>query len=75
MKREQYWIDLICPKYNLSPTAGSTLGISLSVEARAKLRAAHLGKTHSLETRQLMSETRRGSNNSMFVFLNRCNSF
>ncbi|GET56636.1 GIY-YIG endonuclease [Rhizophagus irregularis DAOM 181602=DAOM 197198] len=49
-----------------NPTAGSTLGISLSVEARAKLRAAHLGKTHSLETRQLMSETRRGSNNSMF---------
>jgi len=66
LKREQYWIDLICPKYNLSPTAGSTLGISLSVEARAKLRAAHLGKTHSLETQQLMSETRRGSNNSMF---------
>jgi group I intron endonuclease len=66
LKREQYWIDLICPKYNLSPTAGSTLGISLSVEARAKLRAAHLGKTHSLGTRQLMSETRRGSNNSMF---------
>lgn len=66
VKREQYWIDLICPEYNLSPTAGSTLGVPVSVEARAKLRAAQLGKSHTLETRQLMSETRKGSNNPMF---------
>jgi len=50
LEREQYWLDLISPEYNLSPTAGSTLGVPVSVEARAKLRAAHLGKTHSLET-------------------------
>lgn len=66
LKREQYWMDLFCPEYNLSPTAGSTLGVPVSVEARTKLRAAHLGKSHTLETRQLMSETRRGSNNPMF---------
>jgi group I intron endonuclease len=66
LEREQYWLDLLEPEYNLSPTAGSTLGVAVSVEARAKLRAAHLGKTHSLEACLLMSETRRGSNNPMF---------
>ena len=60
LEREQYWLDLISPEYNLSPTAGSTLGISLSTETKAKLRVAHLGKSHSLETRKLMSETRKG---------------
>ncbi len=38
----------------------------LSAEARSKLSAKHLGKSHSLETRLLMSETRKGSNNPMF---------
>jgi group I intron endonuclease len=66
LQREQYWLDLLKPKYNLSPTAGSTLGITLSEETKAKLRFAHLGKTHSLETCQHMSETRRGSNNPWF---------
>lgn len=62
LRREQYWLDLLEPEYNLSPTAGSTLGVNLSEETKAKLRFAQLGKTHSLETRQLMSETRKGSN-------------
>jgi len=44
LEREQYWLDLIHPEYNLSPTAGSTLGIYLSEETKAKLSAAHLGK-------------------------------
>lgn len=66
LKQEQYWIDLICPEYNLSPTAGSTLGMPVSIEARAKLKAAHLGKTLSLETRMLMSETREGLYNYLF---------
>jgi group I intron endonuclease len=63
---EQSWLDLLKPKYNLSPTAGSTLGVSLSAETKAKISAAHLGKTLSAETRQLMSETRKGPNNPMF---------
>lgn len=66
LEREQYWLDLIRPEYNLSPTAGSTLGISLSEEAKAKIGAARKGQTLSLETRLLMSETRRGPNNPMF---------
>jgi group I intron endonuclease len=62
LTREQYWLDLLNPDYNLCRKAGSTLGVPLSVEAKAKLSTAHLGKTHTLETRRLMSETRKGSN-------------
>jgi len=66
LEREQYWLDLISPEYNLSPTAGSTLGVALSEETKAKIGAARKGQTHSLETCLLMSETRKGSNNPMF---------
>jgi len=62
LTREQYWLDLLNPDYNLCRKAGSTLGVPLSVEAKAKLSAARLGKSHSLETRKLMSETRKGTN-------------
>lgn len=66
LKIEQFWLDFLKPEYNLSPTAGSTLGMALSEETKAKLRLAHLGKTHTLEVRLHMSETRRGANNPMF---------
>ncbi|RGB21507.1 GIY-YIG endonuclease [Rhizophagus diaphanus] len=66
LEREQFWLDFLKPEYNLSPTAGSTLGVSLSEASKTKISLARLGKTHTLETRQLMSETRRGPNNPMF---------
>lgn len=28
LEREQYWLDLLEPEYNLSPAAGSTLGVA-----------------------------------------------
>jgi group I intron endonuclease len=62
LEREQYWLDLISPEYNLTPSAGSTLGVTLSKETRDKIRVARLGKALTLETRRLMSETRKGSN-------------
>jgi group I intron endonuclease len=34
VEREQHWIDIREPEYNLSPTAGSTLGVKYSEEAR-----------------------------------------
>lgn len=40
--------------------------MSLSEEAKAKLSAAHLANSHTLETQLLMSETRKGINNPMF---------
>jgi group I intron endonuclease len=44
LKREQYWLDFLQPEYNLSPTAGSTLGVALSEETKAKLSEALTGK-------------------------------
>jgi len=66
LKREQYWLNFLNPEYNLSPTAGSTLGVILSEETRNKISIARLGQTHSMETRQLMSVTRRGTNNPWY---------
>lgn len=46
--REQAWIDQLQsfgPRgYNLTPNAGSQLGFKMSDEAKAKMRAAKLGK-------------------------------
>jgi group I intron endonuclease len=54
--REQHWIDAkqACGKagYNLSPTAGSTLGVIVSPERRAKIGAAN--RNPSPETREKM---------------------
>lgn len=53
-EREQYWIDLYDATnpekgYNLSPTAGSTRGLHLSDEARAKRSASRKGVSFSPE--------------------------
>jgi group I intron endonuclease len=66
LEREQFWLDFLKPEYNLSPTAGSTLGVFLSEETKSKMSLAQLGKTHTLETRQLMSEAKKGTLNPMF---------
>lgn len=40
---EQYWMDLLTPEYNMSPSAGSTLGIKLSEEHKEKISKAIKG--------------------------------
>ena len=47
VKREQHYIDLLDPEYNLCPIAGSSLGRKVSDETRAKLMAAHVGRDYS----------------------------
>lgn len=41
---EQEAIDTIRPEYNMSPTAGSTIGVEFSPERRAKISAALKGR-------------------------------
>lgn len=41
---EQRAIDVLQPRYNVARTAGNALGTTKSPEARAKMRAAKLGK-------------------------------
>lgn len=44
IKREQYYLDLLKPTYNIELTAGSRLGSFHDEEARAKMWAAHIGR-------------------------------
>jgi group I intron endonuclease len=36
IEREQHYIDTLKPEFNLSPTAGSTLGVQMSEESKSK---------------------------------------
>lgn len=44
LDKEQYYIDLLEPEYNILKKAGSNLGIKMSSETRAKMSKAKLGK-------------------------------
>ena len=41
--------------YNISPTAGSCLGMKLTPEMKVKISASKMGRKHSPETRVKMS--------------------
>lgn len=56
LAREQYYLDLLKPEYNILQIAGSTLGYKHSEEAKNKIRSTLLGKSS-------------GENNPMFGLL------
>jgi group I intron endonuclease len=63
LQREQHYLDIIKPEYNLNLKAGSSLGRKFSEEVKQKMRIAKLGKpgnkkgaTLSLATRALFRE-------------------
>lgn len=57
LAREQYYLDLLKPGYNLLSKAGSSLGFKHSeAESLTKLRA----RQHSVETKRKMSEANLG---------------
>ena len=45
IKREQYYIDLLKPEYNILKVAGSSLGVKRSEETKAKLKEKALART------------------------------
>ena len=64
--REQHWMDSLqcCDKhkgYNMSPTAGSCLGVKLSDRHKEKIRQAHLGKNLSEEHKRKVSESHKAN--------------
>lgn len=68
IQREQFHLDFhksydIKNGYNMSPTAGSSLGIKRSQETKDKIRIANLGKKESLETRNRKSVSTIGIDN------------
>lgn len=67
LEQEQFWIDAFQTAngkygYNVSPKAGSNLGVKRSDETKAKMSAAQIGKRHSDETKAKMSEAVRKVN-------------
>lgn len=77
LSREQFYLDLLKPEYNIAKIAGSTLGIKLSEERKKAISVSLKGKycgelskswgrKASINTRLLMSSIRKGENNPMF---------
>lgn len=64
ISREQYYIDLLKPKYNILKIAGSSLGYKHSEETRAKISVAGKGKTLSELTKAKMSDSQKAVNRS-----------
>jgi group I intron endonuclease len=63
IEQEQFWIDAFQTAdgkhgYNVSPTAGSPLGVKHTAETRAKISAVQLGKKATEETKARMSAAR-----------------
>ncbi len=63
LEREQYYLDLLEPDYNIAKVAGSTIGIPRSEEFKNKLSELRKGKVHKEETKLLMSQIRSGVGN------------
>jgi len=71
LKREQHYMDILQPKYNLLPNAGSSLGFNHSEKTKALMREAKLGIPKTSEHKANLSITQRsvdrfGKNNPMF---------
>ena len=76
-KREQYYMDNLNPKYNTLKIAGSSSGHKLSEETKLKIskslkgiyvkeKSASFGRTHSEETKAIMSLNNIKENNPLF---------
>ncbi|NJO63447.1 MAG: GIY-YIG nuclease family protein [Richelia sp. RM2_1_2] len=62
IEREQWWLDNNDPVYNISKTAGSSLGIKRRLETIEKCRQAHKGEKHPEWRRKLKSIAQGGEN-------------
>lgn len=60
IEREQYWIDILKPEYNICLIAGNTSGRKMSPEAIEKMRKRLIGLKRSKETKIKMSQSRKG---------------
>lgn len=60
IKREQYYIDLLKPEYNICKIAGSCIGYKHSEETKKLLSDISKGRKHKIEFSLNLSKTRRG---------------
>lgn len=66
VSREQYYIDLFKPEYNLNSTAGSRLGSNHSEETKLKMSKSAQGRKLTEQTKNLLSLASKGVNNPNF---------
>lgn len=66
ISREQYYIDLCKPEYNLNNIAGSRLGSICSEESRLKMSKSSVGFKHTEQSKLLLSLANKGINNPNF---------
>jgi len=74
LEREQYYLDTLHPQYNVDTVAGSPKGRKYSEEYKNKMRVRNtgngnpfFGKKHTEETKQLISQHRRGKLKGVMV--------
>jgi len=74
IKREQYYLDLLQPEYNILKIAGSRLGSKHSVETKKKMSVSRLGegntffgKFHSNETKAKLREAQKDNSQTLEV--------
>lgn len=60
MEREQYYIDLLKPEYNILKIAGSLLGFKHSDSTRERLSKFYTGRIISPEVRDKLSNSQKG---------------
>lgn len=60
ISREQHYLDLLTPFYNICKTAYSSIGREVSEETREKLRKSSSGRIVTEETRRKISESHKG---------------
>lgn len=60
IEREQYYIDLLNPQYNINPLASSSLGVKRRQETIEKIRNSILGTKQSIETIEKRSKATKG---------------
>lgn len=66
LKREQYFIDILNPDYNILKIAGSSLGYKHLEEDLIKISLVRSGTTHTEETKDKISTAMTGENNPLY---------
>ena len=60
IEREQYWIDVLKPEYNINPKASGTTGFTHTLSSKLKMKSKALDRIVSAETKKKMSLARLG---------------
>jgi len=66
ISREQYYLDLLKPEYNILTIAGSRLGSKHSEESLLKMSKYAKGRKHTEQSKNLLSLANKGINNPNF---------